>query len=135
MRNSLEVPHTLEEGVKTPLVLLKNSVAEFNAWRGEHLDEAIDFHGLDFTSSDLRDANLSRTNLRDADFRYSDLTNARLAGADLTGAQFRGAILTGIDIHLSTIENLDLKSTTITHEQFDEYIAALEKTITFINEK
>jgi uncharacterized protein YjbI with pentapeptide repeats len=131
MRKLLERAIFSKEGANSTLILLKNSVAEFNDWRIEHPRTLISFTGEDFTGLNLREANLSGVDIRDADFRYADLTNAKLTGTDIRGAKFQGAVLIGIDIPLSKIENIDLHETTITRSQFEEFVASLEKSIMF----
>ena len=87
------------------LALLRQNVRDWNAWRGEHPDEELDFiraelrgaylRGADLTGADLRGAYLTGAYLSGAYLTGADLSGAYLTGADLTGADLRGAYLTG----------------------------------------
>lgn len=55
------------------LALLRQNVRDWNAWRGEHPDEELEFIRADLRSADLRGADL-----RGADLTGADLTHAAL---------------------------------------------------------
>ena len=67
----------------------------------------------DFSSCDLRDANLSGANFRYANlscanFRYADLSGADLCDADLHGANLRDADLHGANLRDANLSGADL---------------------------
>jgi uncharacterized protein YjbI with pentapeptide repeats len=106
------------------LQILRQGVAEWNAWRGRqhrdimpNLSEAnlsraylsgANLSGADLSRASLMDTSLSRADLRSADLREADfrgvalagahLKDADLRGADFRDADFRGADLTGADL-------------------------------------
>ncbi len=102
------------------LELLLRSVPEWNRYRKEHPDEAVEFNKRDFRELDLsgadlsgasfkaanfsganlgkvsfRDAKLNGANFAGADLRETDLSNADISGANLVRADISGAILEG----------------------------------------
>lgn len=80
------------------LARLKDSVAEWNAWRLAHPDVVPEFSGADLSGADLRGANLGGADLRGAYLSDANLMDAYLTGAYLSGADLSGAIL--IDANL-----------------------------------
>jgi hypothetical protein len=78
---------------------LKQGVASWNAWRGEHPEIQPDLH-----KAELSGANLSHVNLFGADLSQADLSGANLGGANLFGANLSQAKLNGAHLewaHLS----------------------------------
>lgn len=83
---------------KTHLVLLRQGVAVWNAWRARHprvlpdLPDA-DLAGFRLEGVDLRHANLAGTDLQGARLRRANLLEADLSGTDLRRADLREANL------------------------------------------
>ena len=71
-------------------------------------DMKADFSSCDLRYADLRDANLSGANLRYADLRYADLRNANLHNADLCNADLRNAELHNADLCNADLRNANL---------------------------
>jgi len=82
---------------KEMLALLREGVAQWNAWRRDNPEADIDLRGANLRWAYLRGANLSKANLHGADlseanFRGANFLGANLHGADLHGANLYGAI-------------------------------------------
>jgi uncharacterized protein YjbI with pentapeptide repeats len=87
------------------LEFLKQGVAVWNQWRGEHPEIRPNLRGADLRRADLRRADLSfadlseavlwNADLSEADLSFADLSRAHLSGAVLTNANFSGANLRG----------------------------------------
>jgi hypothetical protein len=100
------------------LVILRQGVEAWNAWRWEHVDVrpdlswadlsevnltganliATDLNKADLTGADLTGADLIRTNLIGADLSEANLTGANLSGANLSRANLSGAVLIGANL-------------------------------------
>jgi len=91
------------------LEILKQGVAQWNKWRGEHPDVTPDLSEADLIGADLREARLSRANLLGADLSKADLREANLSGADLSGAFMSGANLFRADLTMSPLVRANLE--------------------------
>src|SRR5215208_4586282 len=85
------------------LNILMQGVKIWNQWRDENPDIRPDFRGQYLSRLNIRLVNFSGTdltnaNLREAILMGADLTSAILTGANLTGMIFTGANLTGADL-------------------------------------
>lgn len=80
--------------VDQQLEILKRGVSDWNQWRQDNPDVAIDLSGANLTEARLERANLSEANLRAA-----VLTRAKLAGADFSDANLEHTDLSNADLH------------------------------------
>ena len=80
------------------LKLLKRDISDFNEYRDDNPDRAINFSSADLQGADLRDAYLRDAYLRSADLTDASLTDADLEGANLWGADLQGANLADADL-------------------------------------
>src|SRR5258708_16663344 len=115
--------------------LLKQGVARWNAWRGQHpeirpdlsganlsganLSEAL-LVGAELIDADLTEANLMDANLSNASLIISSLSNANLTGADLShanlcDADLDGADLSGADLSGADLSNANLDGANLSH--------------------
>ncbi len=95
------------------VALLRQGVAEWNAWRGRNR-EAIDLAEADLIGANLRLVNLSGADLywaglAGADLGRSDLGGSILTEADLSGAYLDGAFLGGADLTGAHLTGADLE--------------------------
>ena len=86
------------------VALLKQGVANWNAWRNENPD----------IRPDLRRAALREEYLREANLRGADLRGAFLFRAYLRGVHLNGADLRGADLRFSTLVDTDLTDADLT---------------------
>ena len=83
---------------------IRAGVREWNRWRRENPDEAID----------LREARLHRSVLRGIDLAGADLRGARLHTAVLSGAKLRGANMRGSDLRGASLRRADIRDADLT---------------------
>src|SRR5262245_58293054 len=75
------------------LLLLKQGVGAWNAWRKENPTEGADLSKANLSGVDLREADLSGTYLDEANLKGANLSKANLNNAYLSGADFSDANL------------------------------------------
>src|SRR5258708_2122427 len=81
-------------------LLLKQGVAQWNAWRVQNeQNQGIqpDLSHADLSGADLSHANLSHADLSNADLNEANLFHSNLSGADLSGAKMWDTILAYVD--------------------------------------
>lgn len=83
----------LPKGLTRHAWMLREDVSEWNRWRAEHPQVAIDLRGADLSRFYLREANLRGSDLSESDLSGSNLEAAKLSGANLSGANLSGANL------------------------------------------
>jgi uncharacterized protein YjbI with pentapeptide repeats len=108
-----------EEHVKR----LKQSIAEWNAWRQDNPTMLPDLRGAnlrgvilidaDLAYADLSGANLFNAILRAANLRRASLSGAILEGADLTGADLRRAGLSSANLHRASLSSANLRGASL----------------------
>ena len=84
--------------------IIKQSVEDWNTWRGQNSK----------TRPDLREVNLGNTDLRQADLWEADLCRADLSEADLSQADLHGADLVGADLSQADLSEADLVEANLT---------------------
>ena len=149
--NKKEPKPDLQAGAANPqaktteaLELLLRSVPEWNRYRKEHPDEAVEFNKRDFRELDLsgadlsgasfkaanfsgtnlgkvsfRDAKLNGANFAGADLRETDLSNADISGASLVRADISGAILEGANLSMTDLNHANLKGAILTQSRLN----------------
>jgi uncharacterized protein YjbI with pentapeptide repeats len=95
------------------LVILKQGVDAWNAWRKQHpgnepnLRKARlvgkNLENINFNDTNLRRSDLRKTNLSGASFRRTDLRRAKLSEATIRHADFTSAILVDTDFQKAVI--------------------------------
>jgi uncharacterized protein YjbI with pentapeptide repeats len=85
------------------VALIKQGVADWNAWRLKNPDTRTDLSEANLGRADLTEANLS-----DANLYAVDLNGAELCFADLTGANLSGADLSAADLSAAQLLYTDL---------------------------
>jgi hypothetical protein len=103
------------------LVLLRQGVEAWNAWREQEPTVKPDRSGADlrgsnlpdtnFSAEEFRDANLSETNLSRADFSGAKLRDTDLSRARLRAVNFKDADLNRADLSDSDLRGSDLRDT------------------------
>lgn len=73
--------------------LLKQGVAQWNEWRGQHIEIWPDLDDANLSIADLSGADLSSASLRSTDLSGANLYQANLNGASLLQAKLNGAYL------------------------------------------
>jgi len=126
------------------LELLLRSVPEWNRYRKEHPDEAVEFNKRDFRELDLseadlsgasfkaanfsganlskvifRDAKLNGANFAGADLRETNLSNADISGASLVRADISGANLDGANLSMTDLNHANLKGAILTQSKLN----------------
>ena len=101
------------------VALLRQGVADWNRWRKDNPDEAIDLSGADlvFTNlsgADLSHANLSYANLYNANLRGANLSHADPSNADLRGANLSRADLRGANLCKACLGDANLREANLT---------------------
>jgi len=95
------------------VALLLSSVDDFNYYRRQHMDKAMDLSGANLCGANLVEAYLSGVDLRRANLARADLVGAYLAGANLSEADLarsflRDAQLTFADLTDASLFGADL---------------------------
>jgi uncharacterized protein YjbI with pentapeptide repeats len=85
------------------IVLLKQGVTAWNAWRDKSPEVHVDLSGADLSKANLSKADLSNANLSGADFDQAHLFEANLGGSDL-----RKANLAGTNLGMANFSKADL---------------------------
>lgn len=102
------------------LVILKQGVAAWNAWRQENPEIEPNLTGAflrrtNFTGVNFSRANLFSTNLRKCNLTDADLSQAHMGGADLSGANLHHANLRGAHLNGSNLNRVDLSRATLSY--------------------
>jgi hypothetical protein len=92
------------------VVLLLKSVEDWNKWRKDNPEIAVN----------LDDAYLSGVSLFQADFHKSTLQGADLRGADLRGADLRGVNLKGANLKGTNLKGANLRGANFLHASLQE---------------
>jgi hypothetical protein len=87
------------------VALLRQGVAEWNAWRIGQNEGPIDFSEADLSGAVLSMANLSGASLNGTNLIVADLAAANLSGAHLSGADLRWA-----DLSKANLQGADLSA-------------------------
>jgi uncharacterized protein YjbI with pentapeptide repeats len=126
---------------KAHLVLLRQGIAVWNAWRARHplvlpdLREAdlagfhldgVDLRHADLAGGDLQGARLERANLMEADLSGADLRRAALGGANLREARLIRAALGEAHLDRASLMGTNFSGATLRGARFHE--AALAET-------
>src|SRR5258708_7128982 len=75
---------------------LKQGVAGWNVWRGEHPEIQPDLNKAELSGANLSGANLSYVNLFGANLSQADLSGTTLMNTNLTGTTLTGCAISGI---------------------------------------
>ena len=102
---------------KNQVVLLRQGVSEWNAWRKES-NRVIDLReanlrGANLRGADLNGADLGGANLGGADLGLANLVVADLGGANLGGADLGLANLNGANLHRANLQEAQLYATVL----------------------
>ncbi|RXK85172.1 TIR domain-containing protein [Chlorobaculum sp. 24CR] len=133
-----------EKKTARALELLLRSVSEWNCYRKEHPDEAVEFNKKDFSEIDLsgadlsggsfkaanfsganlsnaifRDAKLNGANFVGADLRQTDFSNADICGANLIRSDLSGANLDGANLSMTDLNHANLKGALLTQSRLN----------------
>jgi hypothetical protein len=92
------------------VVLIKQGVAAWNAWRVKNPKTRPDLFGAKLGRADLRGADLHGADLSRADLHGADLQRADLMGADLIGTYLQKADLRGAHLIEANLQGADLQS-------------------------
>jgi len=111
---------------------LKQGVAEWNKWREEREDQAID---IDLSHADLSEADLSHAVLNLANLDSADLSKAALIGANLNGANLWGADLSGANLRGARLGGANLDNADLTGANlFEASLSGASLSETILNE-
>jgi hypothetical protein len=115
---------------KEQLRILKQGVADWNAWRQKAEDIKVDLSSAyigevgrgryRLTEADFRAVDLHGADLNQADFRGADLRGADLSGADLRGANFAGVRLLRADLRGAALHGANLSRAELDGANFNK---------------
>ncbi len=106
-------------------LLVSGAIHEFNKWREQEPDVAINL-----TRVNLRGVNLEQANLAGVDFSEADLTGAKLWRAYFYRANLRGANLTGVSIDETDFRGASYIYATMSKELLSEMETQNRRTVT-----
>jgi len=95
------------------VALLKQGVADWNAWRDENPHVHPDLNGAGLTGANLSKARLVDANLSGAFLMGANLNRANLGGANLSGAQLNEALLNGAHLEMAHLNGANLSGALI----------------------
>jgi TIR domain/Pentapeptide repeats (8 copies) len=95
--------------------LLRKNIKEWNKWRSQHLNTAVDLSRANLIGADLSYATLTYAILSYAHLRGANLSYANLIGANLSYANLIGANLINADLSAA-----DLSECIVNHTQFGD---------------
>ena len=90
------------------LAILKQGVAQWNAWREQHPYIRPDLRYTKLLNATLSDINLSHVNLRDAILNGTNLFSANLSSTNLTNAGLSNTDLTHANLNRASLKDANL---------------------------